>query len=61
MPINNGINLCKIYATSCGNLIDADINMVGTLSAEVMAKAIENAIEFSRIDDAEYLSNCLKL
>ena len=60
-PVGTLFDGDTIYATSCGNLIDADINMVGTLSAEVMAKAIENAIEFSRIDDAEYLSNCLKL
>ena len=50
-----------IYASSCGELVDADVNMVGTLSAEVMAKAIENAIISSKMDDKEYLSNCLNL
>ena len=50
-----------IYASSCGELVDADVNMAGTLAAEVMAKAIENAVVSSRMDDAEYLSNCLSL
>lgn len=50
-----------IYASSCGELVDADVNMAGTLAAEVMAKAIENAVISSRMDDAEYLSNCLSL
>lgn len=47
-----------IYASSCGVPVDADINVVGTLAAEVMAKAIENAIVSSKMDDAEYLSHC---
>lgn len=50
-----------IYASSCGTLVDADVNMVGTLAAEVMAKAIENAIISSKMDDKEYLSHCLIL
>lgn len=37
-----------VYASSCGTLVDADVNMVGTLAAEVMAKAIENAIVSSK-------------
>ena len=48
-----------VYAVSCGKPVKADINMVGTLAAAVMAKAIENAITSSRMDDAEYLSHCL--
>ncbi len=48
-----------IYASSCGNPVSADVNMVGTLAAEVMAKAIENAILSSRMDDGEYLEFCL--
>lgn len=47
-----------IYASSCGNLVEADVNMVGTLAAEVMAKAIENALLSSKMDDKEYLSHC---
>ncbi|MBO4852319.1 MAG: P1 family peptidase [Schwartzia sp.] len=50
-----------IYASSCGEQVEADVNMVGTLSAHVMAKAIENAILSSRMDDADYLPNCLEL
>ncbi|MCR5833793.1 MAG: P1 family peptidase [Selenomonadaceae bacterium] len=46
-----------VYASSCGNLINADVNMIGTLAAEVLAKAIKNAVEYSRIIDGEYLGN----
>ena len=48
-----------IYASACGHLVEADINMVGTLAAEVMAKAIENAIRSAKINDADYLPYCL--
>ena len=44
-----------IYASACGSLVEADINMVGTLAAEVMEKAIEDAIRAAKIDDANYL------
>lgn len=50
-----------VYASSCGNLIDADVNMAGTLAAEVMAHAIENALLSSRIDDSEHLPYCVDL
>ena len=48
-----------IYASACGHLVEADINMVGTLAAEVMAKAIEDAIRSAHLDDADYLPYCL--
>ena len=50
-----------IYASSCGEPVDADVNMAGTLAAEVMAKAIEKAITAARMEDKEYLSHCLGL
>ena len=50
-----------IYASSCGEPVDADVNMAGTLAAEVMAQAIRKAIESSKMDDAEYLKYCLNL
>jgi len=50
-----------VYAVSCGSQVTADINMTGTLAAEVMAKAIENAVAAAKIDDAEYLRHCLSL
>ncbi len=43
-----------IYAASTGT-IKADINSVGTLAAEVMAQAIENAVTSSKITDEEFL------
>lgn len=49
-----------IYAASCGPLTEADINMVGTLAAEVMEKAIANAVLSARLPEAEYLANCLE-
>ncbi len=48
-----------IYAASCGQLVEADINMVGTLAADVMEKAIANAVQSSELPDEEYLANCL--
>ncbi len=48
-----------IYASACGKLVPADINMVGTLAAEVMEKAIENAVVASKMADADYLPHCL--
>lgn len=50
-----------VYAVSCGEPVTADINMTGTLAAEVMAKAIENAVTAAKMDDAEYLRHCLSL
>ena len=50
-----------IYAASCGKMVTADLNMAGTLAADVMQKAIENAILASKMDDMEYLSHCRKL
>ncbi len=50
-----------VYASSCGTPVAADVNMVGTLAAEVMAKAIEDAIASSKMEDTEYLSHCLTL
>lgn len=43
-----------IYAASVGS-IPADINVTGTLAAEVMAAAIQKAVLSSRIPDSEYL------
>ena len=48
-----------IYASSCGKQVSADVNMVGTLAAEVMAKAIEDAVAASKMSDEEYLKYCL--
>lgn len=45
-----------IYAASVGE-ISADLNMVGTLAAEVMSEAIRRAVESSRLPDAEYLKH----
>ena len=48
----------SIYACSVGEIV-SDVNLVGTLSAKVMQKAILKAMEASRLDDEEYLKYCL--
>lgn len=48
-----------IYASSCGKQVPADVNMVGALAAEVMAQAIEDAVQASKMNDEEYLRYCL--
>lgn len=45
-PVGTMADGDTIYAASIGN-IEADINVVGTLAAEVMANAIVNAIKYS--------------
>lgn len=50
-----------VYAVACGKPVQADINMAGTLAAEVMAKAIEDAVNASKMSEAAYLSHCLGL
>ena len=44
----------NIGAASIGD-VPVDINMAGTLAAEVMAQAIQNAIHTSQIPDEEFL------
>lgn len=48
----------SIYACSVGN-VTADLNLVGTLSAKVMQKAIIKAVESAEITEEEYLKYCL--
>lgn len=57
-PVGTMADGDTIYAVSKGTL-QADINMAGTLAAEVMAKAIQCAVEESRIDDEEFLKHVL--
>ena len=56
-PVGTMADGDTIYACSVGEQ-KADVNIVGTLAAKVMQLAIVDAIAASRIDDAEYLSNC---
>ena len=48
----------SIYACSVGEVV-SDLNLVGTLSAKVMQKAIIKAVEASKISDEEYLKYCI--
>ena len=45
-----------IYAASVGE-ISADLNMVGTLCAEIMSEAIRRAVQNSKMDDVDFLKN----
>ena len=48
-----------IYAVSTGK-VQADLNTIGTLAADVMCEAIKRAVLAARISDDEYLANCRK-
>jgi L-aminopeptidase/D-esterase-like protein len=47
----------SIYAFSCGK-VKGDVNVAGTLAAEVMAQAIATAVKSSQLPDAEFLPYC---
>ena len=49
----------SIYAVSLGK-VEADVNAIGTLAAEVMQEAILRAVRDSKISDEEYLANIPK-
>jgi len=51
----NGIE-CVLH---CGDLVDADLNMAGTLAAHVMEAAIADAVRAARIPDEVFLPHCL--
>lgn len=57
-PVGTMADGDSIYACSVGNVV-SDVNLVGTLSAKVMQKAILKAVSSSLISDDEYLRNCL--
>lgn len=52
-PVGTMADGDTIYAVSLGNVC-ADINMVGTVAAEVMSTAIEHAVSCAKIPDEEY-------
>ena len=55
-PVGTMMDGDSIYAACLGN-IKADLNTVGTLASEAMAKAIINAVKTSKISEDEYLKN----
>lgn len=57
-PVGTMADGDSIYAASTGQVF-ADINVAGTLATEVMAQAIQNAIQTSKVPDKEFLANCL--
>lgn len=57
-PVGTMADGDSIYACSVGEVV-SDVNLVGTLSAKVMQKAIMKAVEAAKIEDEEYLKYCL--
>jgi len=57
-PVGTMADGDSIYACSVGDVV-SDVNLVGTLSAKVMQKAIIKAVEAAKMDEEEYLKNCL--
>ena len=57
-PVGTMADGDSIYACSVGEVV-SDVNLVGTLSAKVMQKAIIKAVEAAKMDEEEYLKNCL--
>ena len=57
-PVGTMADGDSIYACSVGVVV-SDVNLVGTLSAKVMQKAILKAVESAKIPDEEYLLHCL--
>lgn len=57
-PVGTMADGDSIYAASTGQVF-ADINVAGTLAAEVMTLAIQNAVQTAKIPDKEFLENCL--
>lgn len=57
-PVGTMADGDSIYTCSVGEVV-SEVNLVGTLSAKVMQKAILKAIEASKLPDDEYLSHCL--
>ncbi len=55
-PVGTLFDGDTIYAASVGE-VPADLNVVGTLAAEVMSEAIRRAVESSRLPDEEYLKH----
>ena len=56
-PVGTMADGDSIYACSVGEVV-GDVNLVGTLSAKVMQKAILKAVEAAKIPDEEYLLHC---
>ena len=62
----NGVAHCEHSVASeslCGTSkpIVADVNVVGTLAAELMSEAIEDAMRSSKLDNSEFLANIIDL
>lgn len=57
-PVGTMADGDSIYACSIGEVV-SDVNVVGSLAAKVMEKAIKKAVESAKIEEEEYLKNCL--
>ena len=61
--IQNGLRRITESPSTCNieKEVVADVNVVGTLAAELMSDAIEDTMRASRIDHSEFLANIIDL
>ncbi len=61
--IQNGLGRIAESQSTCNieKEVVADVNVVGTLAAELMSDAIEDAMLASRVDHSEFLANIIDL
>lgn len=61
--IQNGLRRIAEGESTCNieKEVVADVNVVGTLAAELMSDAIEDAMRASRVDHSEFLANIIDL
>lgn len=61
--IQNGLRRIAESQSTCNieKEVVADVNVVGTLAAELMSDAIEDAMRASRVDHSEFLANIIDL
>ena len=61
--IQNGLRRIAESESTCNTEkeVVADVNVVGTLAAELMSDAIEDAMLASRVDHSEFLANIIDL
>ena len=57
-PVGTMMDGDTVYACSTGS-VKADINIVGTLAAQIMQAAILDAVTSAKIPDEEYMKYCL--
>jgi L-aminopeptidase/D-esterase-like protein len=58
-PVGTGADGDTIYAISMGG-VKSDVNIAGTLACRTLSEAIIDAVESSKMDDADYLKMIIR-